>query len=417
MKVVKELWLFKVAQILIEKYGYSLIDVRAIQEELWLNHPEKPEYGLIRLSLHKGFDLNNIKERTLKIKQAILQVLPNVANFWDVEIDDEGFMQENESERIHVLISPEETNSSLFEAFPDIKQAFSQSEDPEKELEELKKRIQIVRVPNKPKTLIDQVKLLPKMTVSILAIITIITLVINGLALLGYDIIPVSILLGAYYKTFVLANFEVWRLFTAGFVHIDVFHLMMNGIALLNLGQFIERLYGSKRLLLILLNGIFFGSFFVFVGQGNILLVGISGGLYALLGVMLVYLYETGLIRQPMIQSQVLRMVFMNILINFLPNISILGHLGGFISGVMMGLLFTKKVSWLPLRKHALIAMILMSTFLVYFGVTNPKTEPYYQGTDQEVLDLAREFGLNSYADNLVDSLNQYYKEVINETE
>jgi len=70
MKVVKELWLFKVAQILIEKYGYSLIDVRAIQEELWLNHPEKPEYGLIRLSLHKGFDLNNIKERTLKIKQA-----------------------------------------------------------------------------------------------------------------------------------------------------------------------------------------------------------------------------------------------------------------------------------------------------------------------------------------------------------
>jgi hypothetical protein len=58
-----------------------------------------------------------------------------------------------------------------------------------------------------------------------------------------------------------------------------------------------------------------------------------------------------------------------------------------------------------------------MSTFLVYFGVTNPKTEPYYQGTDQEVLDLAREFGLNSYADNLVDSLNQYYKEVINETE
>lgn len=416
MKVVKELWLFKVAQILIEKYGYSLIDVRAIQEELWLNHPEKPEYGLIRLSLHKGFDLNNIKERTLKIKQAILQILPNVAKFWDVEIDDEGFMQEDESERIHVVISPEETNNSLFEVFPDIKQAFSQSENPEKELEELKKRIQVVRVPNKPKTLVDQFKLLPKMTVSILVIITIITFVINGLALLGYDIYSISILLGAYYKTFVLANFEVWRLFTAGFVHIDVIHLMMNGIALLNLGQFIERLYGSKRLLLILINGIFFGSFFVFVGQGNVLLVGISGGLYALLGVMLVYLFETELIRQPMIRSQVLRMLFMNILINFLPNISILGHLGGFISGVMMGLLFTKKVSWLPLRKHAIIAMLLMSTFLVYFGLTNPKTEPYYLKTDEDVVAIAREFGLKTYADNLTDSLNQYYKEVINET-
>lgn len=412
MKVEKELWLFKVAQILIEKYGYSLIDVRAIQEELWLNHPEKPEYGLIRLSLYKGFDLSNIKERTLKIKQAILQILPNIAKFWDVEIDDEGFLQEDESERIHVVISPEEMNNSLFEVFPEIKLAFSQSEDPEKELEELKKRIQSVRLPKKPQTIQERIKAMPKMTVSILAIITIITLLINGLALLGYDIISVSILFGAYYKTFVLANNEVWRLFTAGFIHIDIFHLMMNGIALMNLGAFIERLYGPKRLLLILINGIFFGSFFVFVGQGNALLVGISGGLYALLGVMLVYLYETGLIRQPMIQSQVLRMVFMNILINFLPNISVLGHLGGFISGVMLGLFFTKKTTWLPLRKHAIIAMTLLSIFLVFFGITYPKTEPYYIKTDEIVIKMAHDFGLNTYANNLEDSLIKYYNEV-----
>ena len=412
MKVEKELWLFKVAQILIEKYGYSLIDVRAIQEELWLNHPEKPEYGLIRLSLYKGFNLSNIKERTLKIKQAILQILPNIAKFWDVEIDDEGFLQEDESERIHVVISPEEMNNSLFEVFPEIKLAFSQSEDPEKELEELKKRIQSVRLPKKPQTIQERIKAMPKMTVSILAIITIITLLINGLALLGYDIISVSILFGAYYKTFVLANNEVWRLFTAGFIHIDIFHLMMNGIALMNLGAFIERLYGPKRLLLILINGIFFGSFFVFVGQGNALLVGISGGLYALLGVMLVYLYETGLIRQPMIQSQVLRMVFMNILINFLPNISVLGHLGGFISGVMLGLFFTKKTTWLPLRKHAIIAMTLLSIFLVFFGITYPKTEPYYIKTDEIVIKMAHDFGLNTYANNLEDSLIKYYNEV-----
>ena len=412
MKVEKELWLFKVAQILIEKYGYSLIDVRAIQEELWLNHPEKPEYGLIRLSLYKGFDLSNIKERTLKIKQAILQILPNIAKFWDVEIDDEGFLQEDESERIHVVISPEEMNNSLFEVFPEIKLAFSQSEDPEKELEELKKRIQSVRLPKKPQTIQERIKAMPKMTVSILAIITIITLLINGLALLGYDIISVSILFGAYYKTFVLANNEVWRLFTAGFIHIDIFHLMMNGIALMNLGAFIERLYGPKRLLLILINGIFFGSFFVFVGQGNVLLVGISGGLYALLGGMLVYLYETGLIRQPMIQSQVLRMVFMNILINFLPNISVLGHLGGFISGVMLGLFFTKKTTWLPLRKHAIIAMTLLSIFLVFFGITYPKTEPYYIKTDEIVIKMAHDFGLNTYANNLEDSLIKYYNEV-----
>lgn len=412
MKVLKELWLFKVAQILIDKYGYSLIDVRAIQEEIWLNHPDKPEFGLIRLSLYKGFDLRNIKERTLKIKQAIIQILPNVAKFWDVEIDEEGFLQEDESERIHLVISPEESQSTLLDVFPEIKLAFSQSDDPEKELEDIKRRIQFVKTPKKPLTWIEKIKLLPRMTVTVLALCIIITLSINGLALLGYDIISVSILFGAYYKTFVLANYEVWRFFTAGFVHIDLFHLAMNGIALLNIGAFIERLYGSKRLLLILLNGIFFGTFFVFVGQGNILLVGISGGLYALLGVMLVYLYETGLIKQPMIQSQVLRMVFMNVLINFLPNISILGHLGGLISGVMLGLLFTKKPTWMGLRKHALIAMTLISIFLVYFGINNPNTEPLYKGTDDIVIQIADQLGLGFYADQLRVSLDKYYIEV-----
>lgn len=412
MKVDKELWLFKVAQVLIERYGYTLIDVRAIQEEIWLNHPDKPEFGLIRLSLYKGFDLKNIKERTLKIKHAILQILPNVAKFWDVEIDEEGFLQEDESERIHLVISPEVAENTLLNVFPEIKLAFSQSDDPEKELEDLKKRIQIVHAPKKPITWKEQIKLLPKMTVSILAICLVLTLLINGLSLLGYDIIPISILFGAYYKTFILANYEVWRFFTAGFIHIDIFHLAMNGIALMNLGSFVERLYGPKRLLLILLNGIFFGSFFVFVGQGNILLVGISGGLYALLGVMLVYLFETGLIRQPMIQSQVLRMVFMNVLINFLPNISVLGHLGGLISGVMIGLVFTNKSSWLGMRKHAMIALTLLSLFLVYFGITNPKPLPIYPGTDSDVIEIAQEVGLDFYADRLSTALNQYYLEV-----
>lgn len=413
MKIVKELWLFKVAQVLIEKYGYTLIDVRAIKEEIWLNHPDKPDYGLIRLSLYNGFDLQSIKERTLKIKQAILQILPNVAKFWDVEIDDEGFLQEDESERIHLVISPDESKSSLFEVFPEIKQAFKQSDNPEKELEELKKRIQVTHTPKKPLTLLEQFKTLPRMTVSVLAVCILITLLINGLSFIGYDIYAVSILLGAYYKTFILANGEVWRFITSGFVHIDIFHLAMNGIALMNLGSFVERLYGSKRLLLILLNGIFFGSFFVFVGQGNVLLVGLSGGLYALLGVMLVYLFETGLINQPMIRSQVLRMVFMNILINFLPNISILGHLGGLISGVLIGIMFTKKVSWLPLRKHAMIALSLVGIFLVFYGFTSPKHEPLYMGTDKIVVETAREWGFASYANQLSTSLDEYYIEVL----
>ena len=48
-----------------------------------------------------------------------------------------------------------------------------------------------------------------------------------------------SILIGAFYKPFVLAG-EYWRLLTAGFVHVELWHLAMNMMALLSLGKIFE---------------------------------------------------------------------------------------------------------------------------------------------------------------------------------
>ena len=74
---------------------------------------------------------------------------------------------------------------------------------------------------------------------------------------------------------------------------------------------------------------------------------------------------------------------------------------------------FSKKSTWGALRKNSIIAMSMISIILVVFGMSNPKTEPYYIKTDETVLKLAREFGLNNYADKLEPSLIEYYKEVI----
>jgi membrane associated rhomboid family serine protease len=45
-----------------------------------------------------------------------------------------------------------------------------------------------------------------------------------------------AIFLGAYYKPFIIAG-EFWRFLTAGFVHIDLWHILMNMLALRNLGS------------------------------------------------------------------------------------------------------------------------------------------------------------------------------------
>lgn len=409
---IKEYWLFKAAHVLIEKYGYQLIDVRPIQEEIWLNNPKKEAYGLVRLSLASGFNIQSIEERTHKIREAIEQVMSSQPTFWDVQIDDEGTLEEINPDGMHCVISPDALDNGFVQQFPELKDAFVKVEDPNQELEEIKEKIKAMRKSNKPMTLMDQVKSLPRGTMIITAIIISITILLMGIQFLGYDVFAAAIFMGAYYKTFVLANNEYWRLLTTGFIHIDIFHVLMNSIALINIGSFIERLYGTKRFLIILINGIFFGTFFVFAAEGNNLVVGISGGLYALLGVMLVYLYESGLMRQPMIRSQIMRMVFINVLINFIPQVSVLGHMGGLIVGILLGFMLSRKPSWAPLRKHGYLALIVLSMAVVTLAAQNKNYLPLYGKTDQWVLDIAEDVGLKGYSEMMEDKLFDYYQEV-----
>ena len=409
---LKEYWLFKTAQVLIEKYGYQLIDVRPVEEEFWLNNPKKEAYGLVRLSLASGFNIQSIEERTHKIREAIEQVMPTMPTFWDVQIDDEGTLEESSSDGMRCVISPEALESGFVQQFPELKDAFVKVEDPNQELEIIKEKMKAMRKPKQSMTFKDQIKSVPKGTMIITAVIIGITLLLTGMRLIGYDVFASAIFIGAYYKTFVLANNEYWRLITTGFIHIDIFHVLMNSIALINIGSFIERLYGTKRFLIILINGIFFGTFFVFAAEGNNLVVGISGGLYALLGVMLVYLYESGLMRQPMIRVQIMRMVFINVLINFIPQVSVLGHMGGLIVGILLGFMLSRKPSWEPLRKHGYLALIVLSMAIVTLAAQNQNYLPLYGQTDQWVLDIADDVGLKGYSDRMDVKLFEYYQEV-----
>ena len=152
-----------------------------------------------------------------------------------------------------------------------------------------------------------------------------------------------SILIGAFYKPFVLAG-EYWRLLTAGFVHVELWHLAMNMMALLSLGKIFEPLLGVRRYLLILIPSIIVGSLFVLSSPENSFVVGISGGIYGLLAAYITLILRTGGWRMPPVRAALMNMLFINLLLNFLPNISVHAHLGGFVTGLIMyGFITTEK--------------------------------------------------------------------------
>ena len=219
-----------------------------------------------------------------------------------------------------------------------------------------------------------------------------------------------SILIGAFYKPFVLAG-EYWRLLTAGFVHVELWHLAMNMMALLSLGKIFEPLLGVRRYLLILIPSIIVGSLFVLSSPENSFVVGISGGIYGLLAAYITLILRTGGWRMPPVRAALMNMLFINLLLNFLPNISVHAHLGGFVTGLIMyGFITTEKEEVYKRINHivALTGLVVVLCFISWQNRSIP-TRSRYLGTDYNVLQILHDGPLRDYSYFLAERLDTVY--------
>ena len=135
---------------------------------------------------------------------------------------------------------------------------------------------------------------------------------------------------------------QYYRLLTSGFLHGNISHLLMNMLALYNLGSALEPFLGSVKFLIAILLSIVGGNLMVYLKERRtVMTVGISGGLYGLMFIYFVFLWSLGLLTIPSIRNSVLRTILINAFITFMPGISMYGHLGGALSGIILGLLFS----------------------------------------------------------------------------
>ena len=399
------------ASILISDYGYQRVEVSHLRDEIWLSHQSQKDYNLIRLYLGDNPRLKT--EHTHQILDAIKSVFHQKLSFLELEFTENAFGVIESDHGLVIQVSAINLPEAFTKVFPKCAQIFRDMEgkDYEKATSILERR----QNKQAPQNFLDYIKLLPKGTFYTSIVLIVISLGINAVVLLNnYDLYSTAIFFGAYYKIFISAHFEIFRFLTYGFIHTDIFHLLMNVYALINLGNFMERIYGYQKFLITLFTGIIMGSLFVFIAEGNTLLVGISAGLYAILGVLGVYLYETGLIKQPQIQAQLWRMVMINVLINFIPQVSVLGHIGGLVAGLFLGFGFSKSAKINHLKQHSLIALALMFIALGVLSFQYNDATPIYGKTDGYVLDIANDFNLSWYAEDLSESLIKYYLEVSN---
>jgi membrane associated rhomboid family serine protease len=133
-----------------------------------------------------------------------------------------------------------------------------------------------------------------------------------------------------------VADGEYWRLITAGFLHIGLFHLLTNMLSLWILGTLLEPAVGRLHFGLIFFVSVLAGSFGALLVTPDSLTVGASGGIFGLMGAAVVVLRNRGV--NPM-ESGLLFWIGLNLVLTFsLSNISIGGHIGGLIGGTLAAL-------------------------------------------------------------------------------
>lgn len=129
-----------------------------------------------------------------------------------------------------------------------------------------------------------------------------------------------------------------WRLFTSGFLHLGNYggygpiHLLFNMFALWMIGRDLETVLGRVRFLAVYLLSLLGGSTAVML-FGDVFgsVAGASGAIYGLFGGIAVVVFRLKLNPGP-----VLTLLVINIVLSVaLPGISLLGHIGGLVAGVL----------------------------------------------------------------------------------
>ena len=155
-----------------------------------------------------------------------------------------------------------------------------------------------------------------------------------------------------------------WRPFTAAFLHYGVVHLALNMLSLLIFGSELERLLGRGRYLTVYLVSIVGGAAAIqLLGNPFGQVAGASTAIYGLMGA-----FGVVLVHQKQDLRGLLTLLGINLVISFLPGVSLIGHLGGLVGGAATAAVLVLAGRRRPLAVGGVAVLVLLLLGLVFGG-------------------------------------------------
>ena len=149
-----------------------------------------------------------------------------------------------------------------------------------------------------------------------------------------------------------------WQLITSTFLHVDVWHIGFNMLALWFLGPQLEMAIGRARFLaLYLLSGLAGSAWSTGSPGEQTSTLGASGAVYGLMGALLVLAFKVG----GQVQT-ILIWIGINVVFTFVGGFSWQGHLGGFLGGaaIMALLVYAPRERRTPVQVGGLVLITLL---------------------------------------------------------
>ncbi len=384
--------------------------------DYWLVNERNPHFPIIHIS-NDNDQTRTGKYQFLAATAGKIRSLirSEAGSVLDISFN-EGATNYNFADVQYIRLQPNtDVLQPVMDSFPEISTVIYDVENIENEKKKIEKdlAVQSVQSSQKAKSEREKLDLKQGMCASFLVPAIISILVFIGIQLFRVifdtSLLNSAIIFGAYYKAYITIFHQVHRFLTAGFVHTSVLHLFFNLMALFDMAVIAEKYYGKNKTLLIMFISIIIGNICVFIGNGNIIAVGLSGGIFGIFGALIIMFALKGFFKIPAFRRQIFRTVYMNVIISLMPGISLLGHLGGFVAGIMLGMIFAKNSSK-SLRINSLICSIILAIVLGYMSFTYKDFNEYYPGTDYEISQIYQKMNMDAVAKKYVTETKKYYE-------
>ncbi len=133
-----------------------------------------------------------------------------------------------------------------------------------------------------------------------------------------------------------VAEGEWYRLLTSGFLHASLIHIGFNMFLLFFLGRLLEPALGTPRFVALYFASLLAGSLGALMLDPNALTLGASGAVFGLAGATFVIARGRGM---DAIAGEIGFLIVFNLVLSFTAsNISVGGHLGGLVGGILCAL-------------------------------------------------------------------------------